>query len=131
MAAERLALVVAAEHAAVLEDRHELVDDAAEVGRVVDADVEAVAGSGLPPLDELVRDGLDGADELALAELAGGFKGLAQRPAVVGGGLRDPLRLGVERAVAGLEGPGRGRGGEGGMGGGVAPQTPARPPPRR
>src|SRR3954449_10659730 len=102
MAAERLALVVAAEHPAVLEDRHELVDDAAEVGRVVDADVEAVAGAGLPPLDELVRDGLGGADELALAELAGGFHGVAQRPAGVGGAPGGSPRPGGERAAAGL-----------------------------
>src|SRR4051795_2917932 len=131
MAAERLALVVAAEYAAVLEDRHELVDDAAEVGRVVDADVEAVAGSGLPPLDELVRDGLDGADELALAELAGGFNGLAQRPAVVGGALRDPLRLGVERAFAELERLGRERCVEVVLGEVVPPERPAELPQRR
>src|SRR4051794_41533026 len=130
MAAERLALVVAAEHAAVLEDRHELVDDAAEVGRVVDADVEAVAGSGLPPLDELVRDGLDGADELALAELAGGFHGLAQRPAAVGGAVRDPPRPGVERAFARIERPRTGPVVVGGLGGVGPPLSPGPLPPR-
>src|SRR4051812_50018469 len=113
MAAERLALVVAAEYAAVLEDRHELVDDAAEVGRVVDADVEAVAGAGLPPLDELVRDGLGGADELALAELAGGLPRPAGGPAGVGGAPGGPPRPGGEGPPPGLSPPRRGRRGGG------------------